>query len=384
MPWTPSGSILLTSDWQFTEPIPAGSFFRLKHTEAPNGGLFAIAQCEVDAEGKLSLIDSQVLAVEKPITDVLQFSFPGCFGERRIAIKKLPRQPSLQQELRRLFLPGYLQPKEEEIRIVSRSNWTIEVEVSDTAESTQVDLTPIQTALDAINLKIDNLQQSNGSTGSSTATSDPYFNNVILLMHVDPTGAFADEKGKAVAVFGNTRIDATQSKFGGACAYFDGSHDYLKLNNSDDFHFASNDFTIECWIKLEISENRDRTIIAKVSPSQSAFLLNINSQNKVTFSAENFSGITSSNLLVINTWTHIAISRSSGTVKLFLDGVEQASGSFPNSPQYANLVYIGAFDPSNPSYTFWYRGWIDELRITKGVARYTTNFTPPNVAFPNN
>lgn len=97
MAWTSSGSILLSSDWQYTEPIPAGSFFRIKHTEAPNSGLFAIAQCEVDAEGKLFLIDSQVLAVEKPITDVLRFSNPGCFIERRIAIKKLPRQPSLQQ-----------------------------------------------------------------------------------------------------------------------------------------------------------------------------------------------------------------------------------------------------------------------------------------------
>lgn len=134
MAWTSSGSILLSNDWQYTEPIADGSFFRLKHTEAPNGGLFAIAQCEIDADGKLSLIDSQVLAVEKPIIDVLRLDNPGCFAERRIAIKKIPRQPSLQQELRRLFLPGYLQPTEEEIRIVSRSKWAIEVEVSDFIE----------------------------------------------------------------------------------------------------------------------------------------------------------------------------------------------------------------------------------------------------------
>lgn len=383
MAWASSGSILLSSDWQYTEPIPTGSFFRLKHTEAPNGGLFAIAQCEIDDTGKLYLFDSQVLAVEKPITDVLRFSFPGCFAERRIAIKKLPKKPSLQQELRRLFLPGYLQPTEEEIRIVPRSNWSIEVEVSDIAESTEIDLSPIQTALDAISLKIDNLQQSNGSTGSGSS-ADPYFNNVALLMHVDSTGVFADEKGKAVSVFGDARIDATQSKFGGACAYFDGSSDYLRLENSDDFHFASNDFTIECWIKLEIQEARDRAIIAKVSPNQAAFILNINPQNKVTFSSEGYTGIVSNNALQINTWNHVAVARNAGTVKLFIDGIEQASGSFPNSPQYANPVYIGAFDPTNPSYAFWYRGWIDELRITKGIARYTSNFAPTNTSFPNN
>lgn len=135
MAWAATGSILLTSDWQYTEPIPTGSFFRLKHTEAPNGGLFAIAQCEVDVEGKLSLIDSQVLAVEKPISDVICLPLPGCFSERRIAIKKLPRQPSLQEELRRLILPGFLQPTDEEIRIVSRSKWVVDVEVSDFVKS---------------------------------------------------------------------------------------------------------------------------------------------------------------------------------------------------------------------------------------------------------
>lgn len=136
MVWTPSGSILLTSDWQYTEPITSGSFFRLKHIEAPNGGLFVIAQAEVDGEGKLSLIDSQVMAVEKPISDVLKLPKPGCFAERRIAIKKLPKQPTLEQEIKRLFLPGYLQPSDESIRTVARSNWAVDVEVSDFVEPT--------------------------------------------------------------------------------------------------------------------------------------------------------------------------------------------------------------------------------------------------------
>lgn len=190
MTWTTSGSILLTSDWQYTEPIASGSFFRLKHIEAPNGGLFAIAQCEVDESGKLSLIDSQVLAVEKFITDVLRFTLPGCFGERRIAIKKLPRQPSLQQELRRLFLPGYLQPTEEEIRIVSRSNWSVNVEVSDFIEPVlTIDFAPIHTKLDAITASIEALQNSGSNptppaanTKALTYTSDGDTNGVFYWL----------------------------------------------------------------------------------------------------------------------------------------------------------------------------------------------------------
>ncbi len=117
MAWTPSGSISLTSEWQYTDPIPNGVFFRLKHTEAANGSLFEIANAEL-VDGKLSIIDSQFLEVERSTNNVLKLPLPGCFGERRIAIKKLPKEPTLEQEVKRLFLPGYLQPIEENIRIV--------------------------------------------------------------------------------------------------------------------------------------------------------------------------------------------------------------------------------------------------------------------------
>lgn len=187
MVWTASGSILLTSDWQYTEPIPSGSFFCLKHTEAPNGGLFVIAQCEVDDQGKLSLIDSQVLAVEKPISDVIRLSPPGCFAERRIAIKKLPKQPSLEQEIKRLFLPGFLQPNDDKIRIASRSRWSIDVEVSDFVESTAtVDLSSIHTKLDVLTASIEALQDSNpppaDNTKALTYTSDGDTNGVFYWL----------------------------------------------------------------------------------------------------------------------------------------------------------------------------------------------------------
>lgn len=171
MAWTPIDSLQLTRDWQYTDPIPTGTFFRLKQTEAPNGGLFVIAQAEL-VDGKLSIIDSQVLAVEKDVTDAIKLSLPGCFTERRIAIKKLPYQPTLEEEVRRLFLPRILQDLQDEtIRIISRSKWVVDIEVSDSIESsTSVNFAPIQTRLDEISTKIDNLQSS-GSSSSPTANT---------------------------------------------------------------------------------------------------------------------------------------------------------------------------------------------------------------------
>lgn len=384
MGWTSSGSIQLSRDWQYTEPIAEGSYFRLKHTEAPNGGLFAIAQCEVDSEGKLSIGDSQILAVEKGIADVVKLP-KTAYTDRRIAIKKISSQPNLEQEIRRLILPNLLAPIEQEINYIRRNNWRVDIEVSDYAEVVGIDysdrFTTINTQLAAIEEKIEEINTSNGGA-SPSPLSDPYFSSIVLLAHFDSN--FSDVKGRTIAPLGNAQISTTQGKFGAGSAYFDGSGDYLTLANSDDFHFGTDNFTIECWIKLEVNESRDRTIIAKVSPNQCAFLLNINSSNKVSFSSENFAGIISNSALDINTWYHIAVCRSSGNATIYINGVQQAFGNFPSSTQYSNPVYVGAFDPTNASYSFWFKGWIDELRITKGIARYTANFTPPTQPFPNN
>lgn len=171
MAWISSDSILLTTDWQYTDPIPSGLFFRLVHTEAPSGALFIIAQAEVTAEGAVSLIDSQVMAVDKKISDAIKLFNPGCFSDRRIAIKKLPKQPTLEQEVKRLFLPGYLQPSNDDIRIVSRSNWSVDIEICDFVEPALiVDLAPIHTKLDALSASLEALRNLSGGATSPTTT----------------------------------------------------------------------------------------------------------------------------------------------------------------------------------------------------------------------
>ena len=87
----------------------------------------------------------------------------------------------------------------------------------------------------------------------------------------------------------------------------------------------------------------------------------------------------SSSSVPIDTWTHLAASRGGGTVRLFIDGVVVSSGVLPvNLSDAATLIGY-----RNASYNGYLNGYIDDLRITKGVARYTANFTPPTAAFPN-
>lgn len=185
MVWTSIGDpILLSTEWQYTEPITSGEFFRLNHQNPSYGALFAIAQVEIN-NNELHILDSQVLQVEKGISDVIKFPLPGCFTNRRLAIKRLLKQPTLEQEVRRLFLPGYLQSEDDQIRIINRSEWQVAIEVSDYAEpEISLDLTPIETKLDEINSKIDDLQSS-GSSGSGSTTqqaiTSSFFNEVKAL-----------------------------------------------------------------------------------------------------------------------------------------------------------------------------------------------------------
>lgn len=372
MAWTASGSILLTNDWQYTEPIPSGSFFRFKHTEAPNGGLFAIAQCQIDADSKLSLIDSQVLAVEKPITDVLEFPFPGCFSERRIAIKKLSKQPSLQQELRRLFLPGYLQPTEEEIRVVSRSNWAIEVEVSDFIEpTTVVDFAPILTKLDAINNKIDNLQTTSGDSTGGTSGSTASYSSLVIADNPYLYWRFGESSGiGATDSSGNNRNGIYNNVTLGEPSSItnDPTNKSITLNGTNSKVYTSNAFsaltTFTFGIRFKTSTPSQGLIEFSNSqnPSQTYCpSLYIDGVGKLVFYTYGgaFIEITSPNSYNDNLWhSAIAVLSSSG-MKLFVDGVLVANSNNTLTESYVGYWAVG-FSNRNGRY---FNGSLDEFFV---------------------
>ena len=82
-------------------------------------------------------------------------------------------------------------------------------------------------------------------------TYDPYWNNVVLAMHMDDVG-LSDLKGHAVTLNGNAARSSVQSKFGGYSTAFDGTGDYLSLSDSEDWNFGAGDFTIEFWVRPSV------------------------------------------------------------------------------------------------------------------------------------
>lgn len=172
MVWATAGTpIKLDIDWQFTEPIE-GQYFRFKHESQPANAIYEIAQVELNDDGSYTLFDSQVLTVERGFIDTVKLSKPGIFTQRRLAIRRIPARPTFEQEIRRLLLPGYLQPSDFPPGAPARNRWQVQIESSDYIEpSALVDLSPIETKLNEISQKIDNLQTSGGSTTPTNSSA---------------------------------------------------------------------------------------------------------------------------------------------------------------------------------------------------------------------
>jgi hypothetical protein len=129
MAWTPVTTISPISNWLFTEPVE-GSFFRLKHSSFPRDSFYEIAQAEVGADGTIQLFDARAV---KPSLELqtIEFKKPGIFSSRRIALRRVPKQPTFESELRRVIRDQVLRDPEENLFPPRRVSWQIGIEVSD-------------------------------------------------------------------------------------------------------------------------------------------------------------------------------------------------------------------------------------------------------------
>jgi hypothetical protein len=218
---------------------------------------------------------------------------------------------------------------------------------------------------------------------SSLASADPDFANVSLLLHMNGTNGsttFLDSSvpAKTVTAFGNAQISTAQSKFGGASALFDGLDDYLSTPQNSVFAFPG-DFTVECWVYL-LSGNGTGNRAFCLSPLSGDISFGLTGA-KLQFGAAFVAfDVTSSSNVPTNAWVHVAASRSGSNLRLFIDGIQDGAATQNRSYTNAGPLYIGG-RPTAAAESI--NGYIDEMRITKDVARYTANFTPPAAPFPD-
>lgn len=223
---------------------------------------------------------------------------------------------------------------------------------------------------------------------------DPYYNNVSLLLHMDGDGVngntyFRDDSQipKTITAVGNAQISRTQSKFGVSSAYFNGSSNtYLSVPSNQAFNFGSEPFTIEGWIyptslstfQGGIFTNRIAMIYGPINIRQSGQSFTALISNSVNDSWQH--NISIPNVFTnANQWYHVAITGDSNNVYCFVNGILiDSRGPRPNwISSITPTFYMGQDGDGN------FAGYIDEVRVTKGLARYTANFTPPALPFSN-
>ena len=234
----------------------------------------------------------------------------------------------------------------------------------------------------------------NGTTYTQVTLADQGFllgagginGDTECMLHMDGTDGgttFTDScteggnTAKTWTASGNAHTSTDQYKFGTASAQFDGTGDYINTPATSDWDFGSDNFTIDFWMRPGVVDSQQRLFGNLNSGGSSAqFEFILGGSNNMSFSGSLPSGlaVTNSATLAINTWYHIAVTRSGNDWRLFVNGTAGSTASFSGTMGANTTTSIGRSGEFNAQL---YTGFIDEVRITPGVAIWTANFTPP-------
>lgn len=177
---------------------------------------------------------------------------------------------------------------------------------------------------------------------------------------------------KAITANGDTAASRSQSNFYGGSFYFDGTGDYLITDSLNDFGMGTGDFTLEAWVYATTTSSY-QGIISDRSDGASGNSINILNTNKIEYQA-NGTNYTTTFDIPLNSWHHVALCRSSGIAYAFFDGVLLSSYSASGNSGSTEIFAFGRYYYNNNGYYF--QGYIQDVRIYKGLAKYTQNFIP--------
>lgn len=220
--------------------------------------------------------------------------------------------------------------------------------------------------------------------------ADPYTKSLLHMNGTDGSTTFIDSATGGThtwTAYGNAQIDTAQSKFGGASGLFDGTGDYISTAGSPDFYFGSSDFTIDMWVRFTAFPGSGTlmSLLANGRFAQAPYggfefaLRNYSGVQNLYFVFYNSSGtvLWASNwapgdAFSLNTWTHIAAIRSGNNFYFAKSGTLSPALSITVSQVDNNNTLKYGYNNRTDL-----NGWLDECRISKGIARWTSNFTPP-------
>lgn len=222
------------------------------------------------------------------------------------------------------------------------------------------------------------------------ATYDSY---TKLLAHFDgadeSTNDYTAETGQTVSLEGTAKLDSAQKKFGATAIWFDGNSDYATVPDSADWNFDA-DFTVDFWVYLDDYPAVQTNIIGNEDDAagSAGWTVVVLANGTLAFRA-NYSGGYAISLsgsagnVGIDAWHHVAIVRNGTSIKGYVDGVEKLSATNNPVTNIGDSSYALTIGKTANTASYYTSGWVDEVRVSKGIARWTSAFTPPTRAYPN-
>ena len=182
-----------------------------------------------------------------------------------------------------------------------------------------------------------------------------------------------DRVGKTVYAQGDAKLSIAQKKFGTASLVLDGVGDYITISSQPDFEYGTGDFTFEFFWRPTALGTQQILLDCRTASNDTALYLEMNTAGNIRLFVSNAYRITSSVACSAGAFNHIALFRVGGVTKLAVNGTLTPTTWADTTNYPARPVRMGAsWTDGAPS-----TGYIDEVRVVKGVAKYTTSVTVP-------
>jgi hypothetical protein len=211
-----------------------------------------------------------------------------------------------------------------------------------------------------------------------------------LLVNGTNAGIFDNTTVNDLETIGSAQVSTSVVKYGTGSMSFNGLSDALIMPSQPAIAFNTGDFTVEGWVYFagapaSTFHSLYSTLVQLASPGDHGVLIRASTTKLIAIlQADNATTLTltSTNNVTTGQWYHFALTRSGTTARLFLNGTLEASGT-SSVNFYETAQALGRVYATSTGTTQYLNGYLDDVRVTKGVARYTANFTPPAAAFPN-
>ena len=216
-----------------------------------------------------------------------------------------------------------------------------------------------------------------GNSSITVPTAPPTnIANTALLLNSTNAGIFDQTAKNILETVGDAKVSTAQYKYGTGSIELDGTGDYLSIAASKNFAFGTGDFTIEFWMRSTDGNGNIIGLVTNASGNWNLVLASSLMYWQSQYATTNLLN-RSATAILDGAWHHVAFTRASGSNRMFFDGVLQGA-AVSDSTNYTapNAMQVGSSGVYGDL-----AAHIDDLRITKGYARYTSNFTPPSSAF---